>query len=58
MGSPEHHIVPDWPAPANVKALQTTRHGGFSVAPYDSLNLGLHVGDSPLVVNRPRADLD
>jgi hypothetical protein len=57
MGSPEHHIVPDWPAPANVKALQTTRHGGISVAPYDSLNLGLHVGDAPLAVNRNRQSL-
>lgn len=57
MGSPEHHLVPDWPAPANVKALQTTRHGGISVAPYDSLNLGLHVGDVPLAVNRNRQSL-
>lgn len=57
MGSPEHHIVPDWPAPANVKALQTTRHGGISAAPYDSLNLGLHVGDAPLAVNRNRQSL-
>jgi hypothetical protein len=50
-------ITPDWSAPANVKALQTTRHGGVSVAPYDSLNLGLHVGDAPLAVNRNRQSL-
>jgi YfiH family protein len=56
MGSPEF-IVPDWPAPANIKALQTTRHGGISVAPYDSLNLGMHVGDVPLAVNRNRQSL-
>lgn len=43
-------IVPDWPAPDNVKALQTTRSGGISVAPYDGLNLGAHVGDAPLNV--------
>jgi YfiH family protein len=54
MGLPEYCIVPDWPAPANVKALQTTRHGGISAAPYDSLNLGLHVGDDPVRVNRNR----
>jgi YfiH family protein len=54
MGLPEHCIVPDWPAPANVKALQTTRHGGISAAPYDTLNLGLHVGDDPVRVNRNR----
>lgn len=50
----EYCIVPDWPAPANVKALQTTRQGGVSVAPYDSLNLGTHVGDAPLIVARNR----
>jgi YfiH family protein len=54
MGLPEHCIVPDWPAPASVKALQTTRHGGISTAPYDTFNLGLHVGDDPVRVNRNR----
>ncbi len=43
-------IIPDWPAPANVKALQTTRLGGVSQAPYTSLNLGDHVGDDALKV--------
>lgn len=43
-------IFPDWPVPANVKALQTTRLGGISAAPYDSLNLGGHVGDDGLKV--------
>ncbi len=35
----------------------TTRHGGTSAAPYDALNLGLHVGDDPasVVSNRARA---
>lgn len=47
-------LVPDWPAPANVRALQTTRLGGVSVAPYASLNLGSHVGDAPLNVERNR----
>lgn len=50
----EYCIVPDWPAPARVKALQTTRQGGVSLAPYDSLNLGSHVGDNPLTVARNR----
>lgn len=54
MALPEHCIVPDWPAPAGVRALQTTRLGGVSPAPYASLNLGLHVGDDPLRVNRNR----
>ena len=35
----------------------TTRHGGVSPEPYDSLNLGLHVGDDPanVIANRERA---
>ncbi len=43
-------LVPVWPAPAGVHAVCSTRAGGVSLAPYDSLNLGDHVGDSlPLV---------
>lgn len=37
----------DWPIPANVGIAMTNRHGGVSVHPYDSLNLGLHVSDAP-----------
>jgi YfiH family protein len=54
MSLSEHLIIPDWPAPANVKALQTTRVGGTSSAPYGSFNLGDHVGDAPLAVARNR----
>ena len=50
----EYCIIPDWPAPAQVKALQTTRLGGVSSAPYDSFNLGDHVGDVSLAVARNR----
>lgn len=50
----EHCIIPDWPAPATVKALQTTRTGGVSVTPYGNFNLGSHVGDNPLAVARNR----
>jgi hypothetical protein len=38
-------ITPDWPAPARIKACCTTRRGGVSAEPFDSLNLGSHVGD-------------
>ena len=38
-------LIPDWPAPARVKACVTTRAGGVSLAPFDSLNLGDHVED-------------
>ena len=49
-------LIPDWPAPAGVKACVTTRAGGVSLAPFDSLNLGDHVEDSPEAVleNRRR----
>jgi len=40
-------IVPEWPAPTRVRALQTTRAGGFSQGKYASLNLADHVGDEP-----------
>lgn len=40
-----HFIAPDWPAPASVKSLMTTRHGGVSVGSFASNNLGLHVDD-------------
>lgn len=48
-------LVPEWPAPANVKALVTARSGGASHAPWDSLNLALHVGDDPAHVALNRA---
>ncbi|KTC62817.1 laccase [Pseudomonas fluorescens ABAC62] len=49
-------LIPDWPAPARVKACVTTRAGGVSLAPFDSLNLGDHVEDSleAVVENRRR----
>lgn len=56
MSSPQpQFIVPDWPAPARVKALSTTRHGGVSSGPYAAFNLGGHVGDAPEAVARNRA---
>ena len=51
-----HLIVPQWPAPAQVRAVTTTRVGGVSVGAYASLNLGDHVADDPNCVasNRQR----
>ncbi|MFW5431284.1 MAG: peptidoglycan editing factor PgeF [Methylophilaceae bacterium] len=40
-------IVQKWPAPTNVRSIQTTRTGGISTAPYDSFNLGDHANDNP-----------
>nr|WP_314527004.1 peptidoglycan editing factor PgeF [uncultured Pseudomonas sp.] len=50
-------LIPDWPAPAGVKACVTTRAGGVSLAPFDSLNLGDHVDDSPQAVAENRRRL-
>ena len=50
-------IEPDWPAPAWVRALTTTRAGGVSEGPYRSLNLAGHVGDAPAQVAANRARL-
>lgn len=53
----EYCFIPDWPAPVNVKTLQTTRKGGASKPPYDHFNLGTHVGDNSLTVARNRMQL-
>lgn len=50
-------IIPEWPAPANVRALTTTRQGGVSLPPYATLNLGDHVGDAPAAVAENRRRL-
>ena len=50
-------IIPDWPAPVHVKSLFTTRSGGVSGGKngiYASLNLGMHVHDDPIAVERNR----
>jgi polyphenol oxidase len=49
-------IHADWQAPKRVRAFNTTRLGGVSEAPLDSLNLGLHVQDNPghVLENRQR----
>lgn len=43
-------IIPDWPAPAGVHALVTTREGGVSTGPWASFNLASHVGDDATAV--------
>lgn len=50
-------ISAQWPAPAHVHAGTTTRFGGVSVAPYDSLNFALHVGDDSESVATNRQQL-
>lgn len=48
-------ITPEWPAPARVRAAQTTRHGGVSAGKYCCLNLAQHVGDEAAAVSKNRA---
>ena len=56
MAMPSDWLVPDWPVPAGVRALFTTRAGGVSEPPFDRCNLGDHVRDDPAAValNRRR----
>jgi YfiH family protein len=50
-------IVPNWPAPSQVKAYTTTRRGGHSQPPYNGLNLADHVGDDAEAVAANRTEL-
>jgi hypothetical protein len=50
-------LVPEWPAASRVKALCSTRSGGVSKHPYDTLNLGDHVGDVAQRVEENRRTL-
>lgn len=47
-------LLPDWPAPPNVRAFVSTREGGVSAGAFASLNLGAHVGDDPAAVAENR----
>ena len=50
-------INPHWPAPENIGAAITTRQGGYSLKPFDSNNLALHVGDVDATVQANRQSL-
>jgi YfiH family protein len=52
---PSDWIVPEWSVPTDVRAVFTGRAGGESLPPYDSLNLGTHVGDDQAMVAHNRA---
>lgn len=63
MNMPFDWIVPDWPVPAGVRAVVTTRAGGSSPPPWGAtpidaggMNLGLGSGDERdrVLVNRQR----
>jgi hypothetical protein len=48
-------IRPDWVASPQLRAAFTLRSGGASGVPWQSLNVGAHVGDDPLAVRQNRA---
>lgn len=56
MSGPEL-ILPEWPAPAGVRAAFTLRAGGVSRPPFDTCNIAAHVGDDPQAVGENRARL-
>lgn len=59
--TPAPWLVPDWPAPAGVRAVFTLRgagaQAGASGGPWRHFNLGDHVGDDPQAVAANRARL-
>ena len=46
MNKKPQTILPTWQVPDSIHAFTTLRTGGVSQAPFDSFNLGDHVGDS------------
>lgn len=51
-------LTPDWAAPPGVHAASTTRQGGVSKPPFQSLNLGLRSGDAAEAVAENRRRLE
>lgn len=50
-------LEPQWAAPSGVRAAFSLRSGGTSTPPWDSLNLGVHVGDDSAAVAENRRRL-
>lgn len=50
-------VRPGWNAPADVKAYMTTREGGCSEPPFDTLNISTNVGDDANCVAQNRRRL-
>jgi polyphenol oxidase len=54
VSAPLAPIIPDWPAPARVRAACSTREGGVSVGAYAGLNIGRSGGDESSAVDENR----
>jgi YfiH family protein len=57
MISAKNRIEPSWTPAQSIQAFSTTRVGGLSQHPFDSLNLGLNAGDDPASVLQNRSML-
>ncbi|GAD80752.1 peptidoglycan editing factor PgeF [Vibrio ezurae] len=51
------YLHPNWNVANCVKSISSTRKGGFSVGDFASLNLGMHVNDDPVTVQKNRDHL-
>ena len=54
---PPDVLIPQWSVSSRVRAAFSLRAGGVSEGAYDSLNLGVHVGDDPARVKENRQRL-
>lgn len=52
---PATWLIPQWPHITGMQAVFSSRDGGHSQAPWNSLNLGSHVGDNHMDVMANRA---
>ncbi len=50
-------LQPEWSMPSNVGAVMCTRKGGVSITPFDTMNVGMRVGDAGAAVERNRQAL-
>ena len=53
----ENFIFPEWPAPANIRSIITTRKGGVSKDHFESFNIAQHVEDNVRAVENNRTIL-
>lgn len=50
-------IIPQWPAPENIRAVTTSRVGGHSKHEFDSMNLGDRTEDNIVAIAKNRNEL-
>lgn len=60
MSTEHRYLIPDWPAPVNIKSCVTKRRGGVSIGSFSSFNMGLRSGDvlEHILTNREQMAVD